>query len=573
MLILVGVTVTTAINGGLFDSARKAALGMNTAQIAERADMIKVTLIADLEEDDNKIFSVKQEYMNRLQSEFKGATIEGDKVIVEDGKYEINIKNTNLDIEVKDYVKELVISTNITREDKEENGKKCVSIITCSFKPNMSQEEYIAKRTEEIDKISIEDKRKKVLEDWSVSFGEEASSIDDMITKELNYYAGKEYANIEEWQNDTNLLEENGVESITKEDIYFYYCNSYIDESEKMTEEELIEVLYPSPDQEYREKTNNLTIEVLKDGETFDSKSNSSINNYSFITDKNGIYEIIVKNTKKEIITFEKIVINDFTINESEYCVPADGTWATNKKGKITKYLGEKTEVTIPMSVGTEYITILGNDNGSSVGPVFNKKLAKVKIPHSIINIEGYAFSNCTNLTEVIIPDSVTEMGESVFSDCTNLEKVQLSESITEIKMHAFKNCTSLNIVKIPNSVTKLGTGVFYMCTSLKEVQLPNSLIELPIDTFYGCSALTKITIPNTVTTISDFPFEAKGTFENCTSLTEITIPNSVKKIGNTAFKGCTSLTSITFEAGPNTVPEGFPWGATNATLIDLNKQ
>lgn len=73
-----------------------------------------------------------------------------------------------------------------------------------------------------------------------------------------------------------------------------------------------------------------------------------------------------------------------------------------------------------------------------------------------------------------------------------------------------------------------------------------------------NCTALSGITIEDGITAIQG------SAFKGCTSLTDITIPESVTSIFSGAFQGCSNLTTIRYKG----TATGFPWGATNATLL-----
>lgn len=72
--------------------------------------------------------------------------------------------------------------------------------------------------------------------------------------------------------------------------------------------------------------------------------------------------------------------------------------------------------------------------------------IAIVKIPNSVMTIEGFAFSGCTNLEKIIIPSSVTEIKTYVFSGCTNLKDITLP-SLSKIGSYAFEGCSSLESI------------------------------------------------------------------------------------------------------------------------------
>ena len=254
-----------------------------------------------------------------------------------------------------------------------------------------------------------------------------------------------------------------------------------------------------------------------------------------------------------------------FTSGDYQYTVLDDGT------AKITCYTGSATELSIPSEIDG----------------------------YSVASIGGYAFYDCTSLTNITIPNSVTSIGEKAFYCCTSLESVKIGNGVTEIHSQDFDFCTSLkditigssvksidlftffnsellaniNVVEenanyssengilfnkdkteivcypagktdaeyvIPDSVTSIGGYAFYDCTSLTNITIPNSVTSIGIYAFYDCTSLTNITIPNSVTSIG------YSAFYRCTSLTNITIPDGVTSIGGSAFEECTSLTSVT---------------------------
>ena len=155
-----------------------------------------------------KMLAVKKEYMERLLSEFEGSRIEGNKIIIEDGKYEIVIDNTDLDIGVQEHSEGLLLSiTDVQRKNTEQDGKKYASTIWFNVEANMTEGEYVATKGEE-----PEDKEKMILDAWNESWGEQATSIDELVTIELNINYGKEHADISGWQSDQDLLAECGRE-------------------------------------------------------------------------------------------------------------------------------------------------------------------------------------------------------------------------------------------------------------------------------------------------------------------------------------------------------------------------
>lgn len=92
----------------------------------------------------------------------------------------------------------------------------------------------------------------------------------------------------------------------------------------------------------------------------------------------------------------------------------------------------------------------------------------------------------------------------------------------------------------------------------ITDLYISKGIGSVPRNSCSTCIALSGITIEDGITAIYG------NAFNGCTSLTDITIPESVTSITSTSFKGCTNLTTIRYKG----TATGFPWGATNATLL-----
>ena len=133
----------------------------------------------------------------------------------------------------------------------------------------------------------------------------------------------------------------------------------------------------------------------------------------------------------------------------------------------------------------------------------YKGKSDKVIIPDGVLNIGGWSFWQCTNVSSVILPDSLKVIDENAFRECTSLESINIPDGVEYLSDRAFLGCEALESISIPNSVTSIGASAFYGCRKLKSICIPSSVTEFGFAnfegyyTFEGCSSLASITIRN----------------------------------------------------------------------------
>ena len=179
-------------------------------------------------------------------------------------------------------------------------------------------------------------------------------------------------------------------------------------------------------------------------------------------------------------------------------------------------------------------------------------------ILHEGVRIGAAAFFYNTNLTHVELPNDLPSISAMTFMNCWNLTSIDIPNSVTYIGSSAFHDCTYLRDVNIGSGVTVIDNNAFNHCPNLSAVTLSDGLLKIEDNSFANCGSLSSITIPNTVVNIGF------GAFGYCTNLTTIILPISITNIGDYAFGSCTNLTKIYYKGSAT----GFPWGASNATLI-----
>ncbi len=161
------------------------------------------------------------------------------------------------------------------------------------------------------------------------------------------------------------------------------------------------------------------------------------------------------------------------------------------RDGVLVKYTGRASHVVVP-----DGVKIVGkyafSEEGYEHRYKYNEYVKKITLPDSVIEIESYAFNNCSCLTEI-----------------------QLSQGLTEIQPYTFYGCEKLDTVHIPSSVKVIQRDAFICKLNyarscpLEKTVIPESVIEMGrsrhatsagvdndyVNTFYGglCSTKCKL--------------------------------------------------------------------------------
>jgi hypothetical protein len=280
------------------------------------------------------------------------------------------------------------------------------------------------------------------------------------------------------------------------------------------------------------------------------------------------------------ISTAAALQFGDFT-----YWINPDGTTVA-----ITGYTGSGGAVTIPSTIESKSVTIIGQNAFAHF-----HSLTSVTIPDSVTEIRSDAFTSCIGLTSIMIPDSVTTISETAFYDCTSITTIMVDagnvtyssvdgvvfnkdqttlilyppgkagnyvipDGVTTIGHYAFLGCDALSSVTIPDSVTAILFGAFQGCSALTSVVIPESVTTIWWWTFAQCDSLTSVVIPDSVTVIEH------AAFSHCYSLTSIVIPDSVTSFEGTVFGNCDSLTSVLIGSGVTSIG-GVPFANCGSLL------
>lgn len=217
-----------------------------------------------------------------------------------------------------------------------------------------------------------------------------------------------------------------------------------------------------------------------------------------------------------------------------EYTLLENDTW------ELSKYNGKKDTIKIPAKRWGKPVTKIGNScfNWQSTSTLY------VDIPETVIEIDGWAFEGCKNLTitggenvktigtsafircifasDFSFPNELTYIGLAAFKD-TNLKKAILSEGVEYIGFSAFES-SMLEEVYIPESVSYIGANAFSF-TPWIEKQSGYTLLREDIIIQYPDEEI--VSVPNGIKMISI----SKGEMSTNSAVREIRIPTTVEKI------------------------------------------
>ena len=255
-------------------------------------------------------------------------------------------------------------------------------------------------------------------------------------------------------------------------------------------------------------------------------------------------------------------------------------------------------------------------DSGYSVTGIASATDTDIVIPSQynglpVIDIDLWAFHNCSSLTSVEIPSSVTTIGAYAFEGCRGLKSVTFGENsqLTSIGRYAFDGCNGLTRVfvgdieawcsidfygtesnplyyahnlylngelvtelVIPDGVTSIGSSAFEGCSGLISVTFGENsqLASIGSSAFEGCSGLISVSFGEN----SQLTSIGSSAFYNCRGLTSVTFGENsqLTSIGSSAFEGCSGLTSVTFgENSQLTSISSFAFeGCSGLTSIEI---
>ena len=185
----------------------------------------------------------------------------------------------------------------------------------------------------------------------------------------------------------------------------------------------------------------------------------------------------------------------------------AQFNFTTNNGGiTITEYTGTNDPVIIPDSTNGYPVTSVGNT------AFYFATMTNVIFGTNIVDIGGYAFESCGNLSNVNFDKNLEHIGLGAFQNCGKLASLVIPNNVTNIDVSAFRDCTSLTGVSVPNHVVNLGVEAFYYDTSLVNVTIGSGVTNIGSSAFYGCNNLTGVYFEGNTPAIGTTVFNGNNT-------------------------------------------------------------
>ena len=144
----------------------------------------------------------------------------------------------------------------------------------------------------------------------------------------------------------------------------------------------------------------------------------------------------------------------------------------------------------------------------------------------------------------------VKVIGKDAF-ERSNIETIKLPKTLIEIEGYAFFNCKNLQKISFPDSVSLIGHQVCGLCSRLQEVKWSSSAHVIPSCAFYACFNLKNISNIDSVQIFNEYSFDKSG-------LEIITFPKNLIKVSQFAFGDCPNLKTIKMSNLPSIHKEAF---------------
>lgn len=210
----------------------------------------------------------------------------------------------------------------------------------------------------------------------------------------------------------------------------------------------------------------------------------------------------------------------------------------------ITKLTKEMDEIDIPEVIDGVVIKKIGYN------AFRNTSVKSIKIPKTIEEIGGYAFSNMPNLVEVIFDPNINikRLENELFANSPNLTDFIIPKSVNHLGNYLFKNNGNIKDIFIDINIESLGVGTFAYLPNLMTVNFhENTKIDTLTSYIFAYSPNLEIfEIPSTIKKLES------GFIKGNPFYKEIIVSDQYQYISPYAFTDLENLKVLFFEDSNN---------------------
>lgn len=198
--------------------------------------------------------------------------------------------------------------------------------------------------------------------------------------------------------------------------------------------------------------------------------------------------------------------------------------------------------ITVIFSAFTLTSCSCSNENslevGETVAPDFNDKgISYNKNDDGTLKVVCAEDADEVTISESYMGMKITKVGRSAFK-MSDVKKVVLPDTITEIEDFAFSFSSELSEIQLCEGITSIGTNAFSGCVNLKSIQLPSTLEHIDIFAF-DASGLENVVIPKNVKTVGEYAFA------ECTELKNVTFEGIKTTICENTFNKSSNVNIV----------------------------
>lgn len=165
---------------------------------------------------------------------------------------------------------------------------------------------------------------------------------------------------------------------------------------------------------------------------------------------------------------------------------------------KITKYIGFKTDVTVPEQIDGLPVRIIGykaffrNYCFAAQDAAHHTEIGieTLTLPDSVYYIEDYALAGLEEAVTINFGTGLISIGNDALQNCFLLRNLNFSgDNLRYIGAWAFSACRSLENVSLPEGVASIGEAAFICCRSLKHINISDNA-ETGDGAFFACASM-----------------------------------------------------------------------------------